>query len=190
MLRWWKAKKQKEDSDPKMVDIASLGIKSNPSSLMGTLTIPTNHTPVYSNVVNTSIGGGMVGTIMGQSHGVVGSGVYNSGAGNFSFQVHQPPNILSIVNLLGQEVVRITKDGEIVWPNGYQVEEAAEAFARSLHLSTEISAGIKYGMKQKVRDTVFEEMIEMAKEKGSLTADELTYLWQAAKIMDKLKGIG
>jgi hypothetical protein len=44
-------------------------------------------------------------------------------------------------------------------------------------------------VKQRMRDAVFEELIDMAKSKGSLTADDLTYLQQAAKIMDKLKGI-
>lgn len=39
-----------------------------------------------------------------------------------------------------------------------------------------------------MRDTVFEEMISLAKEKGSLTVEDLTYLHTAAKIMDKLKG--
>ena len=50
-------------------------------------------------------------------------------------------------------------------------------------------AGVTYGVRQRIRDAVFEELIDMANNKGTLSVDDLTYLHQAAKIMDKLKGI-
>ena len=49
--------------------------------------------------------------------------------------------------------------------------------------------GITYSVKQRMRDAVFEELIDMANTKGILSVDDLTYLHQSAKIMDKLKGI-
>jgi len=87
-----------------------------------------------------------------------------------------------------KEIVRLNDDGTVTWANDIDVDEAAFALGQSLTLNVENSAGLTYAVKQRMRDTVFEEMISMAKEKGGLTADDLTYLHQAAKIMDKLKG--
>jgi hypothetical protein len=87
------------------------------------------------------------------------------------------------------ELVRIENDGTVKWKDDATVDAAAESFAKTLQLGAEKAAGITYGVKQRMRDTVFEEIISMSKEKGSLTPEDLTYLWQAAKIMDKLKGI-
>jgi len=51
-----------------------------------------------------------------------------------------------------------------------------------------MQAGITHGVKLRMRDSVFADLIEIAKEKGSLTADDLTYLLEASKIVEKLKG--
>lgn len=88
-----------------------------------------------------------------------------------------------------KEIVRLNPDGSVTWADGINVPEASQAFERSLRLGAERSAGITYGVKQRIRDAVFEELIDMAKTKGTLSVDDLTYLHQAAKIMDKLKGI-
>ncbi len=203
MFDWFKRKKitGKEDS---MIDIKT-------HTLVGTFTVPastvpasapissvnsgmgnyvSNHTSaqvVYSNLTGaagTSVFPGGIYT----SIGAAGGGGAIGGQAQFAFH-RATTNILSINGVNNQEIVRITCDGEVIWANGYQIDEAAEILARSLHLGAEISAGIRNSTKQKMRDVVFEEMISMAQEKGSLTADELTYLWQAAKIMDKLKGV-
>ncbi len=91
-------------------------------------------------------------------------------------------------NSNNQEIVRLNKDGSVTWANDINVDEAATAFSRSLQLGAERCAGITQGVKQRMRNTIFEEMIELAKIKGSLNADDLTYMYSAAKIMDKLKG--
>jgi hypothetical protein len=98
-------------------------------------------------------------------------------------------NVLTLYGPNNKELVRIEKDGSVKWNDDATVDEAAAAFAKSLSVGAERAAGITHGVKQRMRDTVFEEMISMAKEKGNLSADDLTYLWQAAKIMDKLKGV-
>lgn len=95
---------------------------------------------------------------------------------------------ISISSAAGKEIVRLNKDGSVTWNDTVDIDEAATAFAKSISIGAEMSAGITYAVKQRMRDAVFDELIEMAKDKGSLTADDLTYLHKAAKIMDKLKG--
>ena len=96
---------------------------------------------------------------------------------------------LSITGINGSEIVRINKDGTVTWANGIQIDEAAEAFSKSLTYSAELKAGISKKVKLEMRDTVFEELIKIAKLKGSLSADDLTYLLEASKIIEKLKGV-
>ena len=86
------------------------------------------------------------------------------------------------------EIVRLNRDGTITWANGIDVDEAAEAFARSISMGAELQSGVTQGVKHRMRDSVFTDLIEIAKEKGSLTADDLTYLLEASKIVEKLKG--
>jgi hypothetical protein len=88
----------------------------------------------------------------------------------------------------GSEIVRLNRDGTITWANGIDVDEAADAFGRAIALGAEMQAGITEGTKRRMRDSVFADLIDIAKEKGSLTADDLTYLLEASKIMEKLKG--
>ena len=98
----------------------------------------------------------------------------------------------SLMTLYGtdqKEIVRLNKDGSVTWADGINIDDAADAFGRSMALGAENIAGVTYGVKQRIRDAVFEELIDMAKSKETLTADDLTYMQQAAKIMDKLKGI-
>jgi len=96
-------------------------------------------------------------------------------------------NVLKLSNA-GKEIVTLNKDGSVTWHDEININEAADAFAKSLSLGAEHMAGITQGVKQRMRDSVFNDLIEIAKEKGSLSADDLTYLLSAAKIMEKLKG--
>ena len=107
------------------------------------------------------------------------------------YNITSMPNagVISFHGINNQEIVRLNKDGSVTWANGIDEDEAAKAFSRSMSQGAELSAGITYAVKQRMRDAMFEEMIEMANTKGSLTAEDLTYLHQAAKIMDKLQGI-
>ena len=115
----------------------------------------------------------------------IGPSVINS---NYTIGTTLSSSTITLFNGSNQEIVRLNKDGSVTWSKDINVDEAAEAFSKSLQLGGERSAGITQGVKQRMRDTIFEEMIELAKVKGTLTADDLTYMLSAAKIMDKLKG--
>ncbi len=100
------------------------------------------------------------------------------------------PDIFSLyTNDNKTRVVHITQDGEVVWGDGFGETESAKLFSRVIKLGAEEAANMTYSVKQNIRDAVFAEMIAIAEEKGSITAEDLTYLQKAAKIMDKLKGI-
>ena len=117
--------------------------------------------------------------VAGANYGTIGSGM--------SF--HTPPNNIVFTTSSNKEIVRITDKGEVVWANGIQIDEAAEAFGKALTIGVEQRAGITERVKCAIRDKVFNELIEIAKDKGTLTAEDLTYLLEASKIMEKLKGI-
>lgn len=108
---------------------------------------------------------------------------------NFAFNTSSNTSTIAFYNFANKEIVRLNKDGTVTWADEINIDDAAAAFGRAIQLGGEISSGITYGVKQRMRDSMFAEMIEMANTKGSLTADDLTYLHQAAKIMDKLQGI-
>jgi len=107
-----------------------------------------------------------------------------SSIGNINYQ---PPYIIQFNNN-GKEIVKLRNDGTVEWTNGIQIDEAAEAFARTLAMGAEMSAGITKKVKLEMRDSVFNDLIAIAKEKGSLTAEDLTFLLQGSKIVEKLKG--
>jgi len=86
-----------------------------------------------------------------------------------------------------REIVRLNKDGSVSWAAGIEIDEAAKALSDSIQLSAESAAGIVQGVKLRMRDSVFEDIIGIAREKGALTADDLTYLLEASKIVEKLK---
>jgi hypothetical protein len=136
-----------------------------------TYTIPA---PATAGYVNISAGGVSV------------SNPFN--IGTFGAAMKGPsPNVLTLSNA-GKEIVRINKDGSVTWNGDTDINEAADAFSKAMSLGSEHIAGITQGVKQRMRDSVFNDLIEIAKEKGSLSADDLTYLLSAAKIMEKLKG--
>ena len=145
-----------------------------------------NSTYTYNTTMPSGQGGGVAQSITGAYTLPVGGYSYS----NSYVRGSTPPNhIVSFHNNQNKEIVRLNTDGSVTWANGVKEDEAAEAFARVLSLGAEMCAGITYGVKQRIRDATFEELIDMAKTKGSLTVDDLTYMLQAAKIMDKLKGI-
>jgi hypothetical protein len=127
----------------------------------------------YTLPVTTAVGGG--------------SGYYSIGSG-ISFSMPPRTNIVSFTDSSGKEVVRINLDGTITWADGIKIDEAAEAMSKALSISTELHAGITQAVKLRMRDSVFQDIIEIARQKGSLSADDLTYLLEASKIVEKLKG--
>ena len=128
---------------------------------------------------------------------IAAGSVYNTitsspyqGSSSFTIgtNLHNSTSVVTFYNQSNTEIVRLNRDGTITWGNGIDVNEAAEAFARSISLGGEMQSGITWGVKHRMRDSVFADLIEIAKEKGSLTADDLTYLLEASKIVEKLKG--
>jgi len=145
---------------------------------VGNITAAAAQNPTSWFTANTGIaGGGFAGG------GAIGAG----GFGSFTINVPPPTHIIQFSNA-GSEIVRLNLDGSVTWANGIDIDAAAEAFGKSLHMSAEIQAGISKAVKLKMRDSVFEDLINIAKEKGSLTAEDLTYLLEASKIVEKLKG--
>lgn len=177
------AKVKTGDSMSSMTNMATANLSAiNPTGLT-TITLPNS---ISANTISVAAAGNIgagYNTTMWNSNGVSNMPTYITGTNLTSNQT----SIVSISNS-GKEIVRINKDGSVTWDDDATVDEAAEAFGKSLALGAELSAGLTYTVKQRMRDAVFEEMISLAKEKGSLTAEDLTYLHTAAKIMDKLKG--
>lgn len=132
---------------------------------------------------------GLAGQVL-TTTGVAGGPVWTTaGALTGAFAQPQNPNIATYNTPAGKEIVKITKDGEVVWGPDMDITAAAEAFGRAVVMGTEMKAGITERVKCNIRDKLFGEIISIAKEKGSLTADELTLILEASKIMEKLKGI-
>lgn len=125
---------------------------------------------------------------IGGAGGAGGAGQYIISNGTSAQWATTKPFTLVINGPDNKEIVRLNGDGTVTWADTIEIDAAVDAFGRALSIGVEHAAGLTYAVKQRMRDTVFEEMISMAREKGSLTADDLTYLHQAAKIMDKLKG--
>lgn len=113
---------------------------------------------------------------------------YTTSAMN-SISISQPPNVMSIRSPNGKDIVTIENDGAITWADTIDVDAAAKAFGQVLTLSVEMRLGITTAVKSRIRDSVFEDLISIAQDKGSLTAEDLTYLLRSSKIMENLKGI-
>jgi hypothetical protein len=94
---------------------------------------------------------------------------------------------IEIQDANSQPIVTLYSDGAVIWTDSIKIDEAAESFARSLYLGAELKSGIIETSKRKMRDSVFEDLISIAREKGSLTAEDLTYMLAASKIVEKLK---
>lgn len=120
--------------------------------------------------------------------GMMGAFGGGGAVGGSIFARSPPTNIITFSKSGNQEIVRMNPDGSVTWANGVDIDAAAEAFAKSMTIGAEMSAGISKAVKLRMRDSVFEDLINIAKEKGSLTAEDLTYLLEASKIVEKLKG--
>ena len=127
--------------------------------------------PVPVNSVLVSTGGGGSGWSMHPSH------------------VNNYYDPLVISGHGGKEIVRVKHDGSVVWASGYNIDEAAEKLAESISLSVDMKAGITKQVKTRMRDIVFEEIIELSKLRGGvLSTDDLTFAYESSKIIEKLKG--
>lgn len=97
--------------------------------------------------------------------------------------------VISFLDNNGNSVVSLYVDGTVKWAKGEEnLTEAQRSFASMLTLTLEQKALVTQGMKLKTRDQVFEEVIRMARERGPLSADDLTFMLESSKIIEKLKG--
>jgi hypothetical protein len=100
------------------------------------------------------------------------------------------PPFFSISNNSGKELVRITDEGKVIWGEGIEIDEAAEKLTSVISLSAETKAGITKRVKIDLRNSVFEEIIELSKLKnGNLSTEDLTFAYESSKIIEKLKGV-
>jgi hypothetical protein len=170
----------------KMAVLPNTTMQGQHASTTGNYTTLTG-TPYYANLTsNGPQAGTYVTGIAGNSSWVSTSGIVSNG---YNIASSVSPSVMSLHNPSNKEIVRLNNDGSVTWNDSINIDEAATAFASSIQLGAELMAGVTYGVRQRIRDAVFEELIDMANNKGTLSVDDLTYLHQAAKIMDKLKGI-
>ena len=160
----------------------------------------TNRNPGISSGTMNVVAGGVSLHNVGLSSGTVAS--YSSTVNNSGFSgyngasmggtIFSNPSVSSSeITIHGSkgEIVKINTDGEVIWANPETgVTEAAQAFGKSLRLGAELSCGITDAVKREMRDIVFQEIIEIAKEDGPLDANQLIYMHRSAKIIDKLRG--
>jgi len=143
----------------------------------------------YSSVYTT----GGIANITGAGHNQWGGAsniTSNWTNGSFSVLPQSNPNIFTLHDPNNKEIVKLNSDGTITWTDGIEIDEAAEAFSKSIRLGAELSAGITKSVKLRMRDSVFEDIIEMAKLKGPLSVEDLTFMLESSKIVEKLKGPG
>lgn len=170
----------------KMAVLPNTTMQGQHASTTGNYTTLTG-TPYYANLTSNGLQAGTYVTgIASNSSWVSTSGIVSNG---YNIASSVSPSVMSLHNPSNKEIVRLNNDGSVTWNDSINIDEAATAFASSIQLGAELMAGVTYGVRQRIRDAVFEELIDMANNKGTLSVDDLTYLHQAAKIMDKLKGI-
>ncbi len=158
------------------------------SSIGGTYDPPMNTITVTAPTSAAAAGAQLTSPGVGVWTGTAHAAYINPSTYNVTFSVPQI-DIIKLHDMMGKEIVKLTNDGEVVWADPAMDENAAaQALSRSLQYSAELKSGITKKVKSDMRDTVFEEIIKIAEQKGSLTADDLTYLLEASKIIEKLKG--
>ena len=102
-------------------------------------------------------------------------------------QLNVQSNAITLHDTNYAEIVRLNNDGSVTWAKGVNEDGAAMAFARAITTGAEMKSGITHRIKQDMRDAVFKELIDLAEEKGSITAEDMSYYWRCSKIIDKLQ---
>ena len=188
MFKRWLRKKRVSNTPTAAGQASTATSTTAGASVVNTVTTiaPTSGYTTYA-VPSQGYNYGNITIAGGGAAGAGYAGAINIPNPTFTFTMTAPSNIITLSNN-GQEIVRLNRDGSVTWANGIDVDAAAEAFGKSLTYSAELKAGITQGVKLRMRDSVFETLINIAKEKGPLSADDLTYLLESSKIIEKLKG--
>jgi len=117
--------------------------------------------------------------------------VYNSTSTAYTGYNYNPTTYipLLITSSNNKEIVRINDDGSVTWNSGTNEDEAIKSLSNVFTISYEKASGITEGTKRRMRDSVFEELISIAKDSGALSAEDLEYILRCSKIVEKLKGV-
>jgi hypothetical protein len=168
-----------------------------------TMAIP-NNIPAFTGSITTTMLGtansAWVNTNTGQTHmynggsnGIV-NGSYGIAAGISGNAPKSRANLtvagkgfcILIDGEDGEEIVRLRNDGKVVWKNGVQLDEGVKAFSSLLRLGVAESAGVGASVREEIRNQVYADLIAMAKEKGSLTEEDLTFDRDSCILVEKL----
>lgn len=166
-----------------------------------TTTVPLGSVWINSNTqksyVSTSNGNVLVSGQSGVANGANGAGGAGAGIGNgvsASKYYNNKANItvagkgfcIAISGEDGEEIVRLRNDGKVVWKNGVQLDEGVKSFSSLLRLGVAESAGVGASVRREIREQVYADLIAMAKEKGSLTEEDLTFDRDSCILVEKL----
>lgn len=169
---------------------AGMGVAGTVTAAVPSAPITSGYASVLTTTAGTTTyavagGGGYVGS--GYAGGtLMGTTMY--GGGTAATMAAPNPNVITF-SKAGVEIVKLTNEGEVIWADGIKIDEAADAFSKSLSLGAEVRAGLTQKVKCNIRDNIFQDLIAIAKEKGALSTEDLTLMLEASKIIERLKGI-
>lgn len=151
-------------------------------------------TPHHQQLIYPQQSTGTSATIAGSTITYPSTNIFTTNVGTYSngtigASSYHPTSYIFTATNNGKEIVRLNLDGTVVWADGIDVDAAAEAFAQSLTIGSEIRAGITERVKLKIRDSVFNDIINIAKEHGALSAEDLKMILDASRIVERLKDI-
>jgi hypothetical protein len=164
-----------------------------------TMAIPSN-IPAFTGSITTTMLGTANSAWVNQTHmykggsnGIV-NGSYGIGSGISGNAPKSRANLtvagkgfcIAIDGEDGEEIVRLRNDGKVVWKNGVQLDEGVKAFSSLLRLGVAESAGVGASVREEIRSQVYADLIAMAKEKGSLTEEDLTFDRDSCILVEKL----
>jgi len=86
----------------------------------------------------------------------------------------------------GEEIVKLRGDGIVVWKSGTQVDEATKAFSLALRQGAAMTGGITAVVKAEIRNEIYANLIALAKEKGNLSIEDLTFDRDSCILVEKL----
>jgi len=98
-----------------------------------------------------------------------------------------PPDIVSIQDSNGQEILSIASNGQVTWHQEDKADDAAEMFTQAITRSVEKIAEIKQS-REEWEARILKALISEA-ENAPLTPEALTDVVRKCIMIDKLKGI-
>jgi hypothetical protein len=119
-----------------------------------------------------------------QAYNVAGTSWTNT---SYPVSMNTSGNTIITIHSATDVMVKVMSDGRIEWNQNYTVDDAARQFSQMLQMSTELACGITTKVKCEIRDSIFEEIIYICDKRGTITADDLRFMHESCKIVDKLK---